>query len=208
MMDLLSRDSAINGLSEKEQRGATNQAIKELNKIEVSENVSTQRGPSKRTKKRKGEAGDDGDLATENRKLYKEMNERLLIELSEIKNMLVTNGIVAQPPPPANDEILMRNQYHGLNVDEHGMEPDFKPAKIGPGMTVLVKIKKGGDDENTQGTECERAFMIQRYQSQLACGRGGKRNCDEAERDARPNQVLLCGEDEDLLVPKEPENSG
>lgn len=37
-------------------------------------------------------------------------------------------------------------QYNGLQLSsamiENGMEPDFKPAKIGPGMTVLVEIEK------------------------------------------------------------------
>lgn len=47
-----------------------------------------------------------------------DMNERLLLEMSEIKKILVVNGLSAQPPATVNDGLLKRNQFHGLNVED------------------------------------------------------------------------------------------
>lgn len=134
MMEL-SRESATSDMEGDE--GQVSQAIRELNNIEVNQTVSTNR-VIRRMKKRKGEVLEDAEWADMNKTLYKDnraikkkwkeseenlrkaldMNEKLLLELSEIKQFLVAKGLMVQPPAPMNDGLLKRNQFHGLNVED------------------------------------------------------------------------------------------
>lgn len=137
-MSELSRESAMDDMSENEEQEQIGDAINELNSIEViSQNVSTER-VIKRMKKRKGEVLDEAEWADMNKTLYKDnraikkkwkeseanlrkaldMNEILLQELKEIKQLLAANGLTAQPPAPVNDGLLKRNKFHGLNVED------------------------------------------------------------------------------------------
>lgn len=131
-MSELSRESAMSDMGEDEEQ--VSEVIRELNNIEVSQTVSTNR-VMRRMKKRKGEVLEEAEWADMNKTLYKDnraikkklkkseenlrkaldMNERFLLE---IKQLLAAKGLSVQPPAPVNNGLLKRNQFHELNMED------------------------------------------------------------------------------------------